>query len=403
MPNATGNLSFSLIGIDGQPSACLCRHFVSDGRRRILVQQRRNLSDNLLFKKKRDSATTVHNFDFTMLAISGGHGPDRVGVLRGWIFVHEGSTIDDLLSDGHQIDIRAERSNAAATARFAVSFRLYRTGRLELRAPTQFGLRDVRFGHQEKLLPDEALQPLVAQCFYFLRDITHRHQHHSNQSDTLTTVWPAQDRSLWIRETLYELHRRVLMLRRQRSPRGQEDALGILAYVSAFESAIAEPFRKQREKSITIGFVPSYEKGALRESLNANLETKRRKRIQRNVAAAVIPAFAAAMLNLANSIYGKNATYVPTISIEDSISALFTHPMTTVLGTLSQSEWIFPALIVAGFFWVVAFAGITQPSERAYLKGVAQAAAVWGPIRAALSMALVAVVLISLIIYLLQL
>jgi hypothetical protein len=369
--------------------------------------QRRNLSDNLLTKDHALPSMAVHAFDFTLLATSGSHQNDKVGVLRGWILIHEHSPIDLSYVEQEDIDLRGLRSQITAPALFAVAFRLYRNGRVDFRVPPNLGLRDVRFGREQRLPPAEVLRPLVAQCFYFLRDITHRHQHHSRHSDTLTTVWPADDSSLWIRETLYELYRRVIMLRRQRSPRGQEDAVGILAYVSAFEAMIAEPFRKRAEKDPKLGFVPIYEKVALRDSLNANLETKRRKRVQRNVVAAVIPAFVAAMLNLGNSIYGKDLTghdvaFAPIESLVDGMAAFLSSPTTTMIGTLKANEWLFPLLVVIGFVWVSAFAGINQPSERRYLKGVAQAAAVWGPVRAALSMGLIAVALVVIIILLLR-
>ena len=134
--------------------------------------------------------------------------------------------------------------------------------------------------------------------------------------------------------------------------------------------------------------------------MNANLETKRRKRVQRNVVAAVIPAFVAAMFSLSNSLYGKNASYVPIESLEDGLTALARGPMSMAVGTLAANEWLFPLCVVLGLVWVGAFSGVNQPSERRYLKGVAQAAAIWGPIGSALSMASIAAGVIVLIILL---
>jgi len=402
VPNATGNLSFSLIGIDGQPTQCQSKHVLADGTRSIVARQRRNLSDNLLAKHLGGLVGAVHDFDFTMLAKTETFKADRLGVLRGWIFIHEDCPLDLGFMQHDDLDVRALKSQIANSALFGVAFRLFRSGRMELRVPQGMGVLDVRFGNEVRLAASEALRPLVAQCFYFLRDITHRHQHHANRSDTLTTVWPISDPSLWIRETLYELYRRVLMLRRQHSPRGQEDALGILAYVAAFESSIADPYRKMTEIYPLKPVIPVYEKAALKESLNANLETKRRKRVQRNVVAAIIPAFSAAMLSLGNAIYGRNAPLNLPSSKILIFQSFLSKPVTTSLAALATYEWLFPALLVGGLVWIAAFSGVFQPSEERYLKGFAQAAAVWGPARAALSMVAIALALLMTIIFLLR-
>jgi hypothetical protein len=399
VPNATGNLSFSLIGLEGQPSACQSANFVRENRRLIVCGQRRNLSDNLIFKGFGTRATGVHALDFSLIAKSDPHRVDRSGVLRGWIFVHDGCPLDMGFLNPAELDLFEVREALRADAMFGLAFRLYRSGRIELRVPESFQVQDVRWGKQIPLHQSEALRPLVAQCFYFLRDITHRHQHHSSHSDTLTQVWPASDRSLWIRETLYELYRRVLMLRRQRSPRGQEDALGILAYVASFESTIADPYRRSAASS-GAGYVPVYEKAALKESLTSNLETKRRGRIQRNVLAAIIPAFTAAMLGLANAIYAPADDFVPPASAAQLLGLVVERPVTAAIHVLSTNEWAFPALLALGFAWIANFTGVTQPSERSSVKWFTQAVAVWGRARAVLSAGLMAAGLVVVIFWL---
>ncbi len=192
------------------------------------------------------------------------------------------------------------------------------------------------------------------------------------------------------------------MLRRQRSPRGQEDALGILAYVAAFEAIIAKPYRTLAETK-NLPKVPIYEQAAIKDSLTANLETKRRQRIQKNVAAAVVPAFSAAMLSLANAIYGRSTNYKPPTRAFEWLGSFVVHPVSTTITALQANEWLFPVLAILGFVWIVSFAGVFQPSERWYVKGGAQAAAVWGPVLSALGMAIAAAITVAIIIGLMHL
>jgi hypothetical protein len=378
VPNATGNLSFSLIGQVGQPSPCEDANFVSRGRRLVVVKQRRNLSDNLLFKYLQTPWTGAHELDFTIAARTGNKSGDTYGVLHGWIFIHEHCPAELRFLDKDSLCVRTLNSSLVSSADFGVAFRLDRTGRMTLKIPGRFQDQLVEYGDREVLTGGEALRPLAAQCFYFLRDITHLHQHHSADSDTLTTVWPTDDESRWIRETLYELYRRVLMLRRQQSPRGQEDALGILAYIASFEETVATPAREAVAQGTMRGFVPSYGKAGLKDSLNANLETKRRKRVQKNVVAAAIPVFTAAMFSLANAIY-KDPDFVAPGTLVGWIGALSARPLTSAIGLLGAYEWLFPFLAILGFTWIAAFAGVMQPSEGKAVKATAQASASWGP------------------------
>src|SRR5687768_16511496 len=96
VPNIMGHLSFSLIGRLNQPGQSQPANFVPAWRqpvgtwrpRIILCHQERNLSDNLFFKAIETPWTGTHKLHFSMVADTAALGADRVGRLRGWIFVH---------------------------------------------------------------------------------------------------------------------------------------------------------------------------------------------------------------------------------------------------------------------------------------------------------------------------
>ena len=89
VPNATGNLSFSLIGQIVQNDICEGVNQVYDGRRTIVAKQRRVTSDNLLFGKWPTSKSISHSLDFTLVARTDRAREDSYGVLRGWILIHD--------------------------------------------------------------------------------------------------------------------------------------------------------------------------------------------------------------------------------------------------------------------------------------------------------------------------
>ena len=366
----------------------------------MLCSQQRNLSDNLLFSEIETAATGRHKFYFTVLARSGVYGVENISTLAGFIFIHENCPVGMPGLSADPLDVRGLQRALAATADFAVGFVLARDGAMRLLVSNSFADQEVRYGDDVALPPNEALRPLVAQCFYFLRDITHRHHHHSKRSDAITSVWGANDPSRWIRETLYELHRRVIVARRVRSPRGQEDALGFLAYASTFEQVIAGPFRKSlplHEQTL----VPVYQTANLKDSISATLEVKRRRRIQRNVVAAAAPALFVAMLGLANNIVPK---LLPANEPNDLIGWLklaLPHPVEAVVFVMSHLEWAFPLVFVIGLLWVLGFTGQMVPSEMWPLKGLAQLFATRGKGAAVTIFLLIAAGVLALGVYLL--
>lgn len=77
---------------------------------------------------------------------------------------------------------------------------------------------------------------LCRQAFYFLKDICHRHQHHSPKTDTLADLYVSSDDVEWRREVLYALYRKIIHFKRNRTEDAILDSMGTLAYAQAFQT-----------------------------------------------------------------------------------------------------------------------------------------------------------------------
>jgi hypothetical protein len=79
-------------------------------------------------------------------------------------------------------------------------------------------------------------QRLVDQCFFFLRDLAHNHQHHAPDCDMMLTLqrFDPSCPDAWKRNVAYALQYYVIASKRKQDKTAMADALGILAYRSAF-------------------------------------------------------------------------------------------------------------------------------------------------------------------------
>jgi hypothetical protein len=294
-----------------------------------------------------------------------------MGVLTGVISMHFGQPIEtDHIADALAAHWRAVRRDLIESAQFAVLFHLNRNGVCTFVVPENFRHEEAVLADGSVLRGAEAAALLVAQCFYFIRDITHRHYHHSSKSDNLTTIWPISDPAQWLRETLYELHRRIIVSRAPRHPRRQEDAIGLLAYLSAFENFVVSKYRPLVLERNPASYIPKYDNTYLKDSLNAVLETKRRSRTQRNIFAAALPAFVLAFLALANGVLGPDSKGWIEATPREGLAAFLSTPLTYVLAIFRAYQWF--ALVGAALL-LVALLALTErldPSELRPLRGL---------------------------------
>lgn len=102
---------------------------------------------------------------------------------------------------------------------------------------------------------------LCRQTFYFLKDICHRHQHHSPKTDTLADLYVCSNDIEWRREVLYALYRKIIHFKRNRTEDAVFDSMGMLAYAQAFQT-ICRKSNQQHQ-------LPDFDNHSLKCSLEA--------------------------------------------------------------------------------------------------------------------------------------
>jgi hypothetical protein len=115
---------------------------------------------------------------------------------------------------------------------------------------------------------------ICQQLFFFLKDITHNHQHHDPYTDTMSLLYQLQnatDDYFWRSDTLRNLYRMVLNYKRSMREEVFASALGILAYLKSFYKISATELR-QSENSDFIkfhGLSPRLSDNLLAQSITA--------------------------------------------------------------------------------------------------------------------------------------
>ncbi|MBW8303467.1 MAG: hypothetical protein K0M78_05910 [Brevundimonas sp.] len=140
------------------------------------------------------------------------------------------------------------------------------------------------------------------------------------------------------------------MLRSVRFAQAQENALGILAYADAFEKHIAKQLRNMKGHT----FIPTYDSSELKSSITWTLESKRRLRIQQNVAAAALPAITFAAMLLANAITPQ--------STGDGSGIVY-----SLVSIIREHQLLLVALYVAAIYFVLSITGIAPSPRRLWI------------------------------------
>jgi hypothetical protein len=99
-------------------------------------------------------------------------------------------------------------------------------------------------------------QELVCQqAFFYLKDITHEHQHHNQKTDTmigLHLITDGDSEAIWYSRTLKRLYKRVLEFKRSKDQNIYASTLGLLAYVDSFCTIAKEKLTLDDYKKIPI-------------------------------------------------------------------------------------------------------------------------------------------------------
>lgn len=296
VPNITGQLSFSLIGLRGGSGGCVTANdeIVADANpphRIVLLTQRRVTRDiplpfRLLYPAREKQyiliADTAATKRPTLASGKVEACPDELGVLKGQVFVipyHHDETERrfskrtvgavrkvivsaalrnaDIIALRDEVRATLERGRQSGVTILKADFELYRTGELRV------------------MIEDGERPALARQVYYFIKDASHRHYHHRRSSDNLLplcAVTPEDDET-WRRNTLWALTRTVLEARRRDKLEGYKSAVGVLAYAEAFQGLLG---KVKRKKGRAVAFQPlldaaPYDFAHTRASLEAKI------------------------------------------------------------------------------------------------------------------------------------
>jgi hypothetical protein len=107
---------------------------------------------------------------------------------------------------------------------------------------------------------------VLDQCYFFLRDIAHRHQHHAPSSDTILILQRRDSEGVrWRRNIIFSLHHYIIRAKRFADTRSLYQSSGVLAYCKSFR-AICDRHLGERSSQI-----PPFNDDALQQSLNARI------------------------------------------------------------------------------------------------------------------------------------
>lgn len=286
MPTVAGRLSFGTVGAAPGNKNVETANISIGGQRLIVCYQERDTSDVLL-PRKSVAAPFFLKLKGQLWFICIARSEEAYGLpqekLSGRIFIvsddnrwptqgrpilknaQETMRKSDLSagSSNHNVtsSLEAASRDISEISSFWVDFRLCRNGEttLCLNHNERFCANATRIlQNAEK---SHFYDLLCRQAFYFLKDICHRHQHHSPKTDTLADLYLFTDDISWRRDTLYALYRKIIHFKRNRTEDAVLDSMGTLAYAQSFH-AICERNNKNHQ-------LPAFDDESLTCSLEA--------------------------------------------------------------------------------------------------------------------------------------
>jgi hypothetical protein len=288
IPTANGRLSFRHLGESRNPADAIYTNVTTDTRRLILVYQRRDLSD-LLFQTIIHYLCNVEDrFWFAIAATSTG-SPSDSDEIAGRVYIYKSKEdwrskaqpvvrdsieqLNDARLSFHsnrdpliEHEFNRARTVLDATADIRADFLILRTGEVYLSNPvfSDSGLEYASVDYAESLRQDFRKWTLD-QCYFFLRDIGHTHQHHAPSADTILILQERDAAGVrWRRNIIFSLHHYIIRIRRFGDVKPLYQASGILAYCSSFKKICERQLGDDAASQI-----PPFNEEALQQSLNA--------------------------------------------------------------------------------------------------------------------------------------
>lgn len=258
IPTVNGRLSFRHIGDARRPTESIFANLDTGAERIIVAYQHRPLSDVLFPRLIHWWYDISGDFWFTLTAESN-NNPLAADWIRGKIHVFKSrsdwrkladqpirscvrelnalrfSSGPDVPSQAHLAFDRAQ-SLVNQHADMEIDFDLGRNGEVYFGNPIFREQALQKASEEFAANGGHNIRKWVAdQCYFFLRDISHAHQHHETSSDTILILQDRRgDDVEWRKKVIYSLHYAIIRFKRDPDARSTARAMGILAYCNSF-------------------------------------------------------------------------------------------------------------------------------------------------------------------------
>jgi hypothetical protein len=183
VPTANGQLSFRHIGESANPTPAIYANATTDKERVVLAYQHRPLSDALFGRPLQWLMEFEDSFYFILATTSVGP-PGDTDEMRGAIYIYK--TKSDWVQNGRgstRPKLRQIRNLALSLDidRYDQIRTLYQQAVNDLQGTADIDLKFVLLRSGETFFSKPSFR-------FFLRDLTHHHQHHAPSSDTILTL-----------------------------------------------------------------------------------------------------------------------------------------------------------------------------------------------------------------------
>lgn len=264
IPTVSGKLSFSLIGESAGNSVAVSVNRADAQDRYVISYQNRFLSDSVM-PRCLSGVFNSGSFNFVCIGKSSNEISVENDKLSGSLLIFNDN--DDW--NGAEIWIRHNQSRLASidvsanklsakfesffnflindlqqAAAFWVNFTLARNGFVEIIIDETCNHGADKIKYPSNLVEKKRIEDTqAAQCFYFLRDMIHKHQHHSPSTDTILDLYRSSvDDNQWICESLRVLYRKILDFKRLRKDEVYCSSIGLLTYAKSLRKISRDTF-----------------------------------------------------------------------------------------------------------------------------------------------------------------
>ncbi|WP_442580605.1 hypothetical protein ACSBOB_00955 [Mesorhizobium sp. ASY16-5R] len=363
IPTVNGRLSFKIIGECRHPSAAQYANLGTASYQYVIALQRRQTTDVLFPRLLSRFFQVSGDFKFVFCARSrrgarsvddpligriyvmrpGSEGYLKIdGLFSAWLPVFR--TAEDSPDEYTIANYKIIHDELSALTDFSANAVIHRNGMTTI-SRVAFSDDEIydnseRFAAAEKVNIDAIW---ADQLYFFLRDISHQHQHHSPDADTMITTYRVEGRTLeWCSRVVYALYFYIINSKRRLEPTEQVRVLGVLAYLSSFKT-IAEEQSKRQGLPLDI---PQFNDQATKDSINATkgyLDLKFSERKQNSDKfRTVLFTVTATLLTLINFV---NGFADPNVETEEWIKSF--------ANLIKENAWVcvFPPLII-GVWWI---------------------------------------------------